>query len=356
MNDQLQIFSPTTSPAGASVISSLESAAGLLRCASPDGRKTSRSGRDRVPASRSPTRAKARVSTIQGTCGQTSFVSSVPPGPLSSWESRLRDRLAMVGSTECALIWREKVTPAGASISRLAPWTPPTSVPVSTGSPWPTALATTNARSLEKAQAEIDFGTQVRVQDHMVAATWLTPCGLDRPRTDETLEKSAAYRLRNAGQKTTPLYLGEAMQRRSGVWPTPTANSGGSETSNPPGNNQSINRTLELVYGPDRGMTPESRAAAHWPTPTAQDLAGGRSNPPGTSATGARPDGTKATVGLPATMRRPSGRKPTGSSATTESRGAPNPAFPCWLMGYGVAWLLATPSVKQDRIWVQTRI
>jgi hypothetical protein len=340
MNDQFPIFSPTTSPAGASAISSQESAVGLLRCVSPDGRKTARSGRDRAPASRSPTRDKARVSTIQGTCGQTSSVSSAPDGPLSSWESKLRDRLAMVGSTECALIWREKITPAGASISRLAPWTPPTSVPVSTGSLWPTALATSSVRSLEKAQAEIDFGTQVRVQDHMVAA---------------------------------------------------------------------------------------------WPTPTAQDLAGGRSNPPGTSATGARPDGTKATVGLPGAMkgspratprasdgekggpnqsfsaggqplpaqiygaaeaqaspwatpaardyRHPnalplsergggkkgeqlpnqmahlgSGPRPTGSSATTESRGAPNPAFPCWLMGYGAAWLLATPSVKLDRTWVQTRI
>lgn len=81
--------------------------------------------------------------TTLGICGPTSFASSPPDGPLSSWESRLRKRLAMVGSTESALIWRLKVTPAGASISRLAAWTLPNSEAASIGALWLAPKAST---------------------------------------------------------------------------------------------------------------------------------------------------------------------------------------------------------------------
>jgi hypothetical protein len=53
---------------------------------------------------------------------------------------------------------------------------------------------------------------------------WPTPCALDRPRTPETMEKCAAFRLRNAGQTTVPLYLGEvAEQATDQMWYTPVA-------------------------------------------------------------------------------------------------------------------------------------
>lgn len=79
-------------------------------------------------ASRGQTSALARVPMIQGICGRTYFELSETRRPqdggfLSLWENRLADRLAMVGSTESALIWQRKVTPAGRSISRLAPST-----------------------------------------------------------------------------------------------------------------------------------------------------------------------------------------------------------------------------------------
>ena len=77
----------------------------------PAGQMTDLFGQPLVPASRSRSQGKVPVPTTHGICGPTSFASPVPSGPLSSWESRLRARLAMVGSTECALIWREKVTP-----------------------------------------------------------------------------------------------------------------------------------------------------------------------------------------------------------------------------------------------------
>lgn len=189
--------------------------------------------------------------------------------------------------------------------------------------------------------------TDIAVMMKAVAA-WPTPTAVDRMRNDATMQKCLGFRQQNAGQKSVPLYLGETMTRLS----------------------------------------------ATWPTPAAADLAGGRTNPPGTTATGLRPDGKKAQIGLPAVMKGtwptptardgfpahkpeyvakhkanghgmsnlndymdfaalPSGPTPSGSPATTEKRGAPNPAFPCWLMGYKPAWLngadLATPSSRKSR-------
>lgn len=55
------------------------------------------------------------------------------------------------------------------------------------------------------------------------SANWPTPTALDRPRNDETLAKSAAFRKRNANQNTVPLYLGEVAQK----WLTPDVPNGG---------------------------------------------------------------------------------------------------------------------------------
>ena len=66
--------------------------------ASPGGQTTGRSGPARARVSRSASREKAEAPTIQGICGPT-FRLIRACRPLSSWESRLRERLAMVGST-----------------------------------------------------------------------------------------------------------------------------------------------------------------------------------------------------------------------------------------------------------------
>ena len=232
----------------------------------------------------------------------------------------------MLGSTESALIWRRKVTPAGHTIFRLAPWTPPTS-----------AIGCTGAQ-----------------------------CA---------------------------------------TWPTPTSLSGGSETSNPPGNSRSMNKTLELLYGPDRGMnrsgpvqsgssaTTEKRGApnqsfgaggtplpsqmhrATWGTPEASDVrkhsevpatvmrrigkgqqialnafvsltAHAATWPTPTTTDSRRGNGTirPHDTGIPLVQRMAatanlSGPAQNGSSATTEKRGAPNPGFAMWLMGFPDRWV-----------------
>ena len=273
--DPLLTLSQTTSTDLTSAISSLEEDCGASPPGSPDGPTTSPSGAPPARASRSRSREKAPAMTTQGTCGPTSFASPVPDGPLASWENRLRERLAMVGSTECALIWREKVTPAGASISRLSPWTPPISASGSTGSPWPTPDASLGGAD------PLTRKTGLSVQTFMVHAD---------PK----------------------------------VWPTPTvADAQGGHLS------RSGKRGNELLL---KGMM----KAATWTTPMASDVRKQSENPETTvrRLAAGRQVGLNAHVALTMSLLDPSGQTPSGSDATTEKRGAPNPAFACWLMGW----------------------
>ena len=105
---------------------------GLSRCVSPAGLPTEKSGQDRRRANRSRTPVSSLPPVMNGIYGPTYFASSVPEGPLRSLESRLRQRLGLIGSTECSLTWKEATTPAGRSYSRLAPSTPRTVEIVST--------------------------------------------------------------------------------------------------------------------------------------------------------------------------------------------------------------------------------
>jgi hypothetical protein len=119
--DQLSMFSPKTSEASPSATSSQALQDGHTLLASPDGRTTDRSGPGVVPASRSPSPEKAKGRKTSGTSGPSSSASLQPVGPMSSWENRLRQRLARIGSTECLLTWKESTTPAGRQLFRLVP-------------------------------------------------------------------------------------------------------------------------------------------------------------------------------------------------------------------------------------------
>ena len=95
--------------------------------------------------SRSRSRARSEAPTTSGTYGPTCFASPVPDGPLSSWESRLRQRLARIGSTESLLTWKASATPAGRPLSRLVPSMLRTSV-IAYGL-WPTMTSNAPARN-----------------------------------------------------------------------------------------------------------------------------------------------------------------------------------------------------------------
>lgn len=314
-----------------SVTSSPGLAAGLLPFDWPDGPKTDPSGPAVVLASRSVSPAGGRGSKIQGIYGPTFIDSSVHPGPLSLWGSRLRERLATLGSPEWDLIWRRKAMPGGRSISRLAPSERRTAGTGCTG--WPTPQ-------------ERDYRTG---EGHR----WQTPEERSRNLNDAVAFVSG-YKM--AG------------------WPFPMAGSPATETYNEAGNTDSSRKTVEIA-----------KSLAGWKTPLIPS--GGRRNPPGTTLTGKRPDGKKVTVdlrqeaealagwttpqahdtapgnsarigrhgtkhgdrnlndeaalisGLPAPLSDPTPKVNTG---------ALNPEFVSWLMGFPPEWLSYAPSATRS--------
>ena len=266
---------------------------------------------------------------IQGICGQTFIASSVPVGPLLSWESRLRERLASIGSTESPLIWEERATPAGRSISRLRPWTPPTSASGSIGSRWPTAQATDGNKGSLGPRPH-DTGIALPQMISATCGRWPTP----------TVADVEGGRKHRSGARRGELLLNGLMAPPASASPrvTPSArdwkDSAGMATERPDGRS----RIDQL---------PRQMAAA-WSTPRASD--GEKGGPNMSFGAGGTPLPTQLHRNAPTGA---SGPAPNGSPATTGKRGAPNPAFTFWLMGcsdeltHGV--LRATASFSRSR-------
>jgi hypothetical protein len=250
----------------------------------PDGATTGQSLPLPARASRSARPAKAKVSMIQGTYGRTYFDSSAPSGPTSLWASRLAARLATVGSTECALIWRQKTTPAKRLIYRLSPSMLHSNGPGSTGSPWPT-------RNGEREMARRT-----------------APSASDGTRGGTITENMT-------GQS-----LAQQINTQRSPWPAPTVAdvTGGRAT-------RSGDRKDELLLN---GLM---RETAPWAIPTARDWRSDRSQKSSEEMYGTK--GRPLSRQITETADR-LGPTTTGSNAPMEKRGAPNPIFACWLMGW----------------------
>jgi len=126
--------------------SSQESQAGPLPCVLPDGPTTSRALQDRVLASRSAPQEKAKAtptSDISGLsssesstpCGSTtcSVNKSLPPSLSEKLADKLKIRLSRFGSMEYRLTWNQRATPAGRLFFQLAASALHTSAPASGG-------------------------------------------------------------------------------------------------------------------------------------------------------------------------------------------------------------------------------
>jgi hypothetical protein len=296
----------------------------------------------------------------------------------------LQEKLVTVGSTELPLIWKEKTTPAGRSIFRLAPSMRRTSVNASTGVPWSTPLANQKARSEAFRQ-----GRNPNLQEEVVAI-WSTPRASDG-------EKGGPNMSFGAGGQPLPAQAAH-------TWPTPrVGNNGG--YGNPDrgadGANCRIEDTAAMLHlvapwstptvqdaencaGPSQfqrnSQALNGQAVTHsaWPTPAVADVEGGRK-----SRSGAR-SGELLLNGLAATWPTPQAGTPAqngyneagstdfsrrvdtivgaraapnaprfgpttnGEPAQTEKRGALNPEFVFWLMGMPTAWQHSVSQAMQS--------
>ena len=286
------MFNPQTSPDTGSATSSPASPVGPLQLDLLGGPTTASSGPEAPRASRSPSRVREKPRMTIGTCGPTSFASSVPDGPLSSWESRLRRRLARTGSTECLLTWKESTTPAGRPLSRLVPSTRPTEG-IACGL-WrtPNAHVVDAKSNVVKLEGRKPSDPQVGLADQ-VAALWPTPCARDHmpAHSKEYIEEKKAQ---GHGMSILPDY---AVHAHMALYPTPRASANENRTTKIPPSQLDGRHGLYL---------------------------------------------SSVAIGM----------EPDGSSATTEKPGALNPAFVCWLMGFPAAWdacaPTATPSSRKS--------
>lgn len=151
------------------------------------------------------------------------------------------------------------------------------------------------------------------LNDYLALATWSTPRASDG-------EKGGPNQSFGAGGQPLPSQMHQA------TWPAPTA-----QPSNADGESFLIRKGRR----PDGTVTDiGAMMLSQWVTPSARDW----KDSGGMSATGTNPDGsTRSRLDqLPRQMAATDqpGPEQTGSSATTAKRGAPNPDFAFWLMGW----------------------
>jgi len=269
-----------------------------------------------------------------GIYGPTYSAFSVPPGPLCSLENRLRQRLSMVGSTECALTWKEKVTPAGASLSQLAPSTrhigetgcglwPSAAVSDAEGGKMPPPGTTLTGRRPDgrKAQVGLRYAAQ---------SMWPTSRATDGTGAKHPPGRQGGMSLKTAAQQAMWSTIrasdgekgGPNQSFGAGGQPLPSQAYWATATATDWRSGKASQATMERNARPLNEM-----AVAMFPTPTSLSKAKDGNNEAGNSA------------GLVAIRRIAiSGTTPNGSQEQTGKPGGLNPAFVCWLMGYPPEW------------------
>lgn len=272
--------------------------------ASPAGPTTDLFGPLPFPASPSAPPASNAASPTIGICGPISFASSERADPSDWLANKLQARLVL-GSTERALTWKRSVTSSGSSLWQLAPSMRRTSGNGSSGprSEWPTPTV-----------ADIEGGRKTRSgarSDEMLLnglmGQWRSPTAGEK--------RGGAYS--DPAKSQARMESGHAINLEDQIttWATPRA-----EAARALGDPKHM--------GGRRGAGNIEDQMQTWATPAARDWRSDRSQ--------MTSDDLYGTKGRPLARQitEASGWTPNGSPAPTEKRGAPNPEFACWLMGW----------------------
>lgn len=192
----LPIFADTPN-----AISSPASADGVMPHASPDGLTSGLCGLEAVPAKAKASPESGSEKMTRAISGRRGSRSSKPAAPLSLWESKLRERLERIGSTECILTWKASTTPQGRSLSRLVPSMRP--IAETDCGLWPTpTLDSANDRSTIYAQGGTPLAAAVKL--------WPTP----------NVAMATGGQTSRSGSRKNELLMGGLVRE---LWPTPTA-------------------------------------------------------------------------------------------------------------------------------------
>jgi hypothetical protein len=163
---------------------------------------------------------------------------------------------------------------------------------------------------------------QLNLENAMLhLANWSTPRASDG-------EKGGPNQSFGAGGTPLPSQMHRA------TWATPEASDVRKHSEVPATVLRRIAKGQQIALNAYVSLTAHMNLAT-WPTPTVQDSSRGNGT--------IRPHDT----GIPLVQRMAataafSGPTPNGSSATMEKRGAPNPGFAMWLMGFPDRWVAVT--------------
>lgn len=210
MTDQSQISEKANLKDIPSAISSPGWGGGPQPSNLPNGNQLDLFGREAVPVSHLAHPDSKKEPQTRGTSGQHGSASSRSIALQLSLESKLQRQLERIGSTECIMTWKERVTPLGRRYCQHVPSMRPIGE-IDFG-----LWRTPTASGLGQDTAATARGKSVNLAGQAMAAVWPTPKATDGSKGTRTYQGALIEVQRNKGPDLPSVAT-------VSMWPTPVA-------------------------------------------------------------------------------------------------------------------------------------